>query len=98
MINLSKDNIDKFFQYYHDFHDSYIVNIYFDIVNFKIEFLLDVVWYGKPVLKDKTYETNTVHLKLVCYGVCKYMGKNISSWEYINKCFLDYINFEGKKS
>lgn len=97
MKKLSKDNIDKFLRYYHDFHDSYVVNICYDIVNSKIEIFLDVVWSGKPVLKGKTYETNTVHLKLVCYGVCKYMGKNIFSWEYINKCFLDYINFEGEK-
>ncbi len=97
MKKLSKENIDKFLQYYHDFHDSYIVNIYYDIVNSKIDLILDVVWSGEPILNGKTYETNEVHLKLVCYGVCKYMGKNISSWEYINQCFLDYINFEGEK-
>ena len=56
MKKLSKDNIDKFLKYYHNFHDSYIVNIYYDIVNSRIEILLDVVWSGKPVLKGKTYE------------------------------------------
>ena len=59
MRELTKENIKEFNELYHNFHDSYIYNISYDINKSQIELLIDVQWKGEPILKeDGKYNTN----------------------------------------
>ncbi len=61
MNKINKNNLSEFMRYYHDFHDSYIIDIHYDILSSKIECILDVCWSGKPILKGNSYETNKTY-------------------------------------
>ena len=52
MKKITQENLNEFVKYYHEFHDSYITNINYDIFKSKIELLIDVCWSGKPILKE----------------------------------------------
>ncbi len=98
MILITKDNLSSFIEYYHDFHDSYITNINYDIKFSKIEMFIDVYWSGEPILKeDKTYETNKTKMKMIFNGVEQCNNKEIFSWDYINNAFIQYIKIKNKE-
>ena len=97
MNKINKNNLSEFMRYYHDFHDSYIIDIHYDILSSKIECILDVCWSGKPILKGNSYETNKTKIKLIFENVVKYENKGIYSWDYINKGFLDYVRMGDKE-
>lgn len=98
MVLITKDNLSSFCEYYHDFHDSYITNIHYDIKNSKIELLMNVYWSGEPTLnEDGTYQTNKVKMKLHLNGVEQCNNKEISSWDYIHEAFIKYVTINNKE-
>ena len=48
MKKITKDNLNEFIDYYHEFHDSRITNVNYDISKSEIELLIDVFWSGDP--------------------------------------------------
>ena len=98
MKRITKNNLEKFLDYYHYLHDSYITNINYDVTKSQIEMLIDVYWSGEPKLKeDKTYETNKKKLRMMCSGVELCNNKESFSWDYINCVYLKYINLKNKE-
>ena len=99
MVELTKDNLQEFMDYYHNFHDSYITNINYDITLSQIEIFIDVCWSGTPTLKEdgKTYETNKTKMRMVFHGVEECNNKEIFSWDYISDAFLKYIKIRNKE-
>lgn len=92
MTLITKDNLLSFIEYYHNFHDSHITNINYDIMLSQIELFIDVYWRGEIVLKeDGTYEKNMAKIKMVFKGVEQCNNKEIFSWDYINEVFIKYI-------
>lgn len=98
MNKITKETIGEFIKYYHEFHDSYITNINYDIYESKIELLIDVCWSGEPILKDdNTYETNKTKIRMILNGVKQYNSKEIFSWDYIDKAIMKYIKLENEE-
>ena len=96
-MKLSKSNLNKFLEYYHSFHDSYITSINYLINDNKIELYIDVCWSGTPILKeDETYETNKTKLKLIFNEIKEINCKEIFSWDYIDKAYINNIKINGK--
>lgn len=88
-------NLDKFLDYYHELHDSYITNINYDINELRMEILIDVCLFGKPILNDdNTYQTNKTKIKMI-FSKKKYCNINeIFSWDYIDKVFIRYVEID----
>ena len=98
MNKITKDNLDEFIKYYHSFHDSCITNINYDILESRIEFLIDVFWSGVPILKDdNTYETNKVKMRLILNKVEQCNNKEMFSYDFINEVFIKYIKLGNKE-
>lgn len=98
MTLITKDNLSSFVEYYHNFHDSYITNINYDIKNSKIKLSIDVCWSGKPKLKeDETYETNKTKLIIIFNNVNKCNIKEMFSWDFIYNTFIKFIKMENKE-
>ena len=98
MNKITKDNLNKFIKYYHEFHDSYITNVNYDISKSKIELLIDVCWSGKPILKeDNTYQTIKIKMRMILNNVEQCNNKEMFSWDYINKAFIKYIKLDNKE-
>lgn len=92
---LTRENIDEFMSFYHDFHDSYINDIKYDYKSSEVELLIDVFWSGKPSLKeDGTYNTNKTKIKMICTNVYQYKYKERFP-DYIEGAYLKYIKIEG---
>ncbi len=49
MNKITKENLNGFIEYYHEFHDSFITDVNYDITKAKIELLMDVFWSGNPI-------------------------------------------------
>lgn len=98
MILLNKENLNYFLDNYHYLHDSYITHINYDVVNSSIELLIDVIWSGKPILKENhSYDTNQVKMKMIFSIIKEYNIKEIFSWDYIHKAYINYITLENKE-
>lgn len=98
MKGISRKNITNFMNYYHNFHDSNIININYFVKDTRIEIVLDVCWSGIPVLnEDKTYQTNRVMLKMIFYDVVQYNNREMNFNKMINKVFLKYIKFNDRE-
>ena len=81
-----------FINNYHSFHDSYILDICYDIQNSKITMLIDTYWSGTPILKeDGTYETNRTQVNIYFNHIKDCTIKSIMSYEYIDNAYLKYI-------
>ena len=94
MKEINKKNIANFMNFYHNFHDSKIINVNYFVNDCRIEIVLDVCWSGIPVLnEDKTYQTNRVMLKMIFYDIVQYNNREMSMNNIINKGFLKYIKF-----
>lgn len=92
MNKITKDNLDEFINYYHEFHDSYITNVNYDISKSQIELLINVRWAGKPILReDKTYQTNKIKMRMILNNIEQCNNKEMFSWDYINEIFIKYI-------
>ena len=66
MNKITKDNLSSFMEYYHDFHDSNILYINYNIEKAKIEILINVYWSGEPTSNENgSYNTNKTKLKMV---------------------------------
>lgn len=93
---INKKNITNFMSYYHNFHDSNILNVNYHVNKNIIEILLDVFWSGIPSLNDdRTYQTNRVMIKMIFYDVLQYNNREIS--KMINKAYLRYIKFDDRE-
>lgn len=98
MIKITKNNLDKFNEYYHSFHDSYITNINYDIIESKIELFINVCWSGEPNKKNNgTYETNKTKINIIFNNIKQFSNKEIFSWDYINAAFIQYIILDEKE-
>lgn len=98
MKKITQDNLNEFVKYYHEFHDSYIININYDIFKSKIELLIDVCWSGNPILRENnTYQTNKIKMRMILNNVEKCNNKEMFSWDYINKAFIKYIKLDNKE-
>lgn len=98
MKKINKDNLDEFINYYHSFNDSNIVSVNYDILNEKIEIIINTFWSGEPVLKeDNTFETNKTKIKMVLSGVIECNNKEMFSWDDINEVYLKYIKLHNKE-
>ena len=98
MKNINKKNIINFMNYYHNFHDSNILNINYIIKESKIEIILNVCRSGIPVLnEDKTYQTNGVVLKMIFYDILQYNNREMVIDNKINKAFLKYIKLNDRE-
>ena len=98
MKKITQENLNEFVKYYHEFHDSYITNINYDIFKSKIELLIDVCWSGKPILRENnTYQTNKIKMRMILNNVERCNNKEIFSWDYINKAFIKYIELDNKE-
>ncbi len=59
MTSFTKENLNHFIEYVHNFHDSTIEDVKLDYKNSKIILDLNVFWSGTPTIKkDGTYETH----------------------------------------
>lgn len=97
MILITKDNLPSFIEYYHNFHDSCITNINYDIELSKIVLFINVCWSGEPILKeDNRYETNKTKLKMIFNEVEQCNIKEIFSWDDITDAFIKYINIKNQ--
>lgn len=95
---ITKDNLASFLKYYHYFHDSYVLSINYDMNKTQIKIVISVGWLGESKLKENChYETNKIKLKFIFYGVEQCNNKEIFSWDYINKAYLEYIKVDGKE-
>lgn len=98
MIELNKKNLEAFLKYYHNFHDSYIQTINYDVQKQHIEIMIDVVWSGEPTLReDKTYETNRTKVRMVFEKVEAASIIEINSWDFIYTAYIKYVKFKGKE-
>lgn len=98
MNKITKDNLDEFINYYHEFHDSYITNVNYDISKSQIELLINVRWAGKPILReDKTYQTNKIKMKMILNNIEQCNNKEMFSWDYINEIFIKYIKLNNNE-
>lgn len=98
MLKITKENLESFLNYYHNFHDSTISNINYDIRNSKIEVIINVFWTGEPILKENgKYDTNPIKLKIVCDSIEKCSFRAIASWEYLDDVFVKYIVLNNKE-
>lgn len=98
MNKITKDNLDEFINYYHEFHDSYITNVNYDISKLQIELLINVRWAGKPILReDKTYQTNKIKMRMILNNIEQCNNKEMFSWDYINEIFIKYIKLNNNE-
>ena len=98
MNKITKDNLDEFINYYHEFHDSYITNVNYDISKSQIELLINVRWAGKPILReDKTYQTNKIKMRMILNHIEQCNNKEMFSWDYINEIFIKYIKLNNNE-
>ena len=98
MIEINKENLDHFLNYYHNLHDSYIINMNYDISNANVELLINVIWSGEPKLKeDNSYETNKTKIRIVFEKVEKIILREINSWDYINGIHMKYTKLDNKE-
>ena len=98
MNKITKDNLDEFINYYHEFHDSYITNVNYDISKSQIELLINVRWAGKPILReDKTYQTNKIKMRMIVNNIEQCNNKEMFSWDYINEIFIKYIKLNNNE-
>ena len=98
MNKITKDNLNEFIKYYHEFHDSYITNVNYDIAKSEIELLINVCWSGEPILKDdNAYQTNKTKMRMILNNVEQCNNKEMFSWDYINKVFIKYIKLDNKE-
>ena len=98
MNKITKDNLSSFMEYYHDFHDSNILYINYNIEKAKIEILINVYWSGEPTSNENgSYNTNKTKLKMVFYGVEKCNNKELFSWDYIYNVYLKFIKIKNKE-
>ena len=98
MTTITKENLTSFMEYYHNFHDSFITDIHYDIKGDKIEILVDVYWSGMPSLKESgEYETNKTKMKIVFHEIEKYQNKEIFTWDYIRKISIQFIQIRNKE-
>lgn len=98
MNKITKDNLDEFINYYHEFHDSYITNVNYDISKSQIELLINVRWAGKPILReDKTYQTNRIKMRMILNNIEQCNNKEMFSWDYINEIFIKYIKLNNNE-
>ena len=98
MNKITKDNLNKFIKNYHEFHDSYITNVNYDISKSQIELLINVYWSGKPILKeDRTYQTNKIKMRIILNNIKQCNNKEMFSWDYINEIFIKYIKLSNNE-
>lgn len=97
-MKITKNNLSEFLKYYHFFHDSYITNVNYLIYEEKVEMFIDVCWSGEAKLKEgNTYETNKTKIKLLFNKVKKFKCKEMFSWDYIDKVYINYIKLDNKE-
>ena len=95
MREITKNNLNNFIKFYHNFHDSYITNINYDVYKTEIELLIDICWSGNPLLNDdNTYETNKTKIIMILKDIKQVNIKELFSWDYINNVFINYIELE----
>ena len=98
MNKITKDNLAEFINYYHEFHDSYITNVNYDISKSQIELLINVCWVGKSILKEnKTYQTNKIKMRMILNNIEQCNNKEMFSWDYINEVFIKYIKLNNNE-
>ena len=98
MKEITKNNLNDFIKYYHNFHDSYITNINYNIYKSEIELLIDVCWSDVPLLhENNTYETNKTRMRMVLIDIKKINIKELFSWDYINNAFINYIKLDNEE-
>ncbi len=98
MNKIDKNNLLDFINYYHAFHDSWITNINYDIVNSKIEMSVCVDWSGKSIVKeDGKLDTNKVKMKVIFNDVEKCEIREYFSWDFIKNIYIKYITLDGKE-
>ena len=96
MKSINKRNIGNFMNYYHNFHDSNIISISYNIKDARIVAIINVCWSGIPMLnEDKTYHTNEVMIKMVFHNVLQYNNREMNNG--INKAYLKYIKFNDRE-
>ena len=97
MKKITKDNLNEFIDYYHEFHDSRITNVNYDISKSEIELLIDVFWSGEPTLKeDNSYQTNKIKMRMVLHNVERCNNKKMFMWDEIYKAYIKYIKLDNK--
>ncbi len=97
MKKITKDNLNEFIDYYHEFHDSRITNVNYDISKSEIELLIDVFWSGEPTLKeDNSYQTNKIKMRMVLHNVERCNNKEMFMWDEIYKAYIKYIKLDNK--
>ena len=97
MKKITKDNLNEFIDYYHEFHDSRITNVNYDISKSEIELLIDVFWSGEPTLKeDNSYQTNKIKMRMVLHNGERCNNKEMFMWDEIYKAYIKYIKLDNK--
>lgn len=83
MKEIKENEIMKFIDYYHHFHDSNIIELKKE--NDFIELKLFVFWSGKPIInEDKLINTNKTEIKIIF--------KDINNFNYNENILYDEIN------
>ena len=98
MKELTENNLDEFKEYYHFLHDSFIIDIHYNIIKDQIELLIDVYWAGNNLKKDATsYVLNKQQLKMYFNQIKEYRCKDLTLSDYIDKICLKVILIDDKK-
>lgn len=91
---LNKENIDKFINDFHSFHDSSITHIAYDVTKSQIGMFVDVNSNADETNFD---EVNKKKLRLLFKDVEKCNNKEIFSWNYIDKAYIKYIKLDNRE-
>lgn len=98
MKKITKENINEFLEYYHNFHDGVIKSIIYDCDQAKIKFIIEIFWVGKDeVNKDGKYNTKRRNIKLVFNQVENVNIKERFSWDFITEAYLKFITINNKE-
>lgn len=97
MTPLTKENLNNFIDYVHNFHDSTIEDVKLDYKKSKIILDLNVFWSGTPTIKkDGTYETYRTKMKMYFEEIEQFRLQETYQ-DYIESALLKFIKIKNEE-
>lgn len=98
MKQLTKDNIDEFLEYYHNFHDGLIKSVIYDCDQARIKLIIEAFWVGDVKIdQEGKYKTKKRSIKIIFSEVEKANIKEMFSYDFIMEAYLRYISMNNKE-
>lgn len=98
MKQLTKDKVEEFLEYYHNFHDGIIKSVIYDCDQARIKVIIEASWIGEvEVNREGKYNNKKKNVKVVFSGVENANIKEMFSWDFIMEAYLKYINMNNKE-